>query len=156
MGNLCGTPQDVGGPRGTSSPAKSAEGPSKGAQATAASATSNGAAAAQQETAAAGGGGGRGRPTGAAGGSTGGSAPSASKDDPVHLALAAAKVELEANAAKRRRFEEHYSIGKLIGHGAFAKVSTCTNNETQAKLAVKTVQKNPEDPNKQRDGACAA
>jgi hypothetical protein len=52
-----------------------------------------------------------------------------------------------------RTFDAFYTASKLIGHGAFAKVCICTHHETKEKLAVKTVQKNLEDPQKQRDGA---
>jgi len=59
-------------------------------------------------------------------------------------------VELEKNHG--RKFEDHYVTSKLIGHGAFAKVSICTDKESKEKYAVKTVQKNLEDPGKQREG----
>jgi hypothetical protein len=38
------------------------------------------------------------------------------------------------------------------GHGAFAKVSICSHKDTKEKFAVKAVQKNFEDPGKQREG----
>jgi calcium-dependent protein kinase len=59
-------------------------------------------------------------------------------------------VELEKNHG--RKFDDYYVTSKLIGHGAFAKVSICTDKETKEKYAVKTVQKNLEDPGKQREG----
>jgi hypothetical protein len=81
----------------------------------------------------------------AAGGST-------AKDDPIAQALAAAKVELEANAKKQRRFEDYFSISKLVGHGAFAKVCICHRKENGEQLAVKTVARSADDPEKQREG----
>ncbi|KAJ9522840.1 hypothetical protein QJQ45_023626 [Haematococcus lacustris] len=70
--------------------------------------------------------------------------------DPIQVALGNAKVELAKNVSQK--FEDVYSISKLIGHGAFAKVSICTHLSSNAKYAVKVVQKNIEDPVKQREG----
>ncbi|KAL6763509.1 kinase-like domain-containing protein [Haematococcus lacustris] len=70
--------------------------------------------------------------------------------DPIQVALGNAKVELAKNVSQK--FEDVYSISKLIGHGAFAKVSICTHLSSNAKYAVKVVQKNIEDPAKQREG----
>ena len=53
-------------------------------------------------------------------------------------------------------FLNTYKVSKLIGHGAFAKVMICSHKDTKERYAVKTVQKNLEDPQKQRDGGCAA
>mmetsp|Transcript_11680 Transcript_11680/g.20735 ORF Transcript_11680/g.20735 Transcript_11680/m.20735 type:complete len:520 (+) Transcript_11680:218-1777(+) len=72
--------------------------------------------------------------------------------DVIQAAMVAAKAELEKNAKAERVFEAFYTVSKLIGHGAFAKVSICTSLENKEKLAVKTVQKNLEDPVKQREG----
>ncbi len=77
---------------------------------------------------------------------------SAQGQDPIQTALASARVELERNQQQHRKFEDHYQTSKLIGHGAFAKVCICTHNETKEKYAVKTVQKNHDDPGKQREG----
>ncbi len=70
--------------------------------------------------------------------------------DPIEAALVLAKKELDKN--HNAKFEDSYVISKLIGHGAFAKVSICTHNVTKEKYAVKSVNKNLEDPQKQRDG----
>lgn len=69
---------------------------------------------------------------------------------PIEVALAAAKKELERN--KGKDFESLYSIGKLVGHGAFAKVSVCEHIQTKTQYAAKVVLKNQDDPEKQRDG----
>ena len=69
---------------------------------------------------------------------------------PIEAALAIARKELDKN--QHAKFEDTYLISKLIGHGAFAKVSICTHNVTKEKFAVKSVNKNLEDPQKQRDG----
>eukprot|EP00798_Chlamydomonas_sp_ICE-L_P021962 gene21962-29013_t len=82
---------------------------------------------------------------------SGGASTSASKAlGPIDQAIEAAKKELMKNQGKR--FADFYTVIKLIGHGAFAKVSTCTQNSTQEKYAVKSVNKNLEDPEKQRKG----
>lgn len=70
--------------------------------------------------------------------------------NPIDQALASAKVELEKNHHKK--FDDFYTTSKLIGHGAFAKVMICTHKESQQRYAVKTVQKNLEEPAKQREG----
>ena len=85
----------------------------------------------------------------------GGSAkPSAPKvltpQDVIDAAIADAKRELEKN--KNVDFHERYKVSKLVGHGAFAKVMICSHKDTHEKYAVKTVQKNLEDPAKQREG----
>ena len=74
--------------------------------------------------------------------------------NPIDVALAEARKELEK--AHTHNFEEKYSAGKLIGHGAFAKVSICQHKENGEKFAVKVVAKNLEDPQKQRDGGLEA
>jgi calcium-dependent protein kinase len=70
--------------------------------------------------------------------------------DPIDAALADAKKELEKN--KGQDFHNKYKVSKLVGHGAFAKVMICSHVDTNEKFAVKTVQKNLEDPQKQREG----
>jgi serine/threonine protein kinase len=69
--------------------------------------------------------------------------------DEVEKALAEARQELDA--ARQRVFEDAYQIGRIIGHGAFAKVQACTHIQTGQEFAVKTVQKS-EDDLKQREG----
>lgn len=69
--------------------------------------------------------------------------------DEVEKALAEARQELDA--ARQRVFEDTYQIGRIIGHGAFAKVQACTHIKSGQEFAVKTVQKSPEDL-KQREG----
>lgn len=71
-------------------------------------------------------------------------------DDPIKVALAEAATELKKN--KGIDFETLYTVSKLIGHGAFAKVSICEHKSTKVKYAAKVVQKNLDDPEKQRDG----
>jgi len=68
----------------------------------------------------------------------------------IEAAIADAKKELEKN--RNLQLTDKYRISKLIGHGAFAKVMVCADKDTHEKFAVKTVQKNVEDPNKQREG----
>jgi calcium-dependent protein kinase len=74
--------------------------------------------------------------------------------DPIEASLQAARRELDKN--KGRDFEALYTLSKLIGHGAFAKVSICDHNQTKVSYAAKVVAKNAEEADKQRDGACAA
>lgn len=69
--------------------------------------------------------------------------------DEVEKSLAEARQELDA--ARQRVFEDTYQIGRIIGHGAFAKVQACTHIKSGQEFAVKTVQKSPEDL-KQREG----
>jgi serine/threonine protein kinase len=69
--------------------------------------------------------------------------------DEVEKALAEARHELDA--ARQRVFEGAYQIGRIIGHGAFAKVQACTHLQSGQEFAVKTVQK-IEDDLKQREG----
>jgi len=67
--------------------------------------------------------------------------------------LHAAHLELKSRSSLR--FEDHYELNKIIGHGAFAKVSICTHLRSQRQFAVKAVQKNLEDTTgKQREGGC--
>ena len=70
--------------------------------------------------------------------------------DPIDAAIAEAKRELEKN--KGQDFHNKYKVSKLVGHGAFAKVMICSHVDTHEKYAVKTVQKNLEEPQKQREG----
>jgi hypothetical protein len=69
---------------------------------------------------------------------------------PIEAAIAAARKELERN--KGISFESVYTTSKLVGHGAFAKVSICEHHQTKAQYAAKVVTKNLEDPEKQREG----
>jgi calcium-dependent protein kinase len=59
------------------------------------------------------------------------------KDD-VEVALLAASAEL--NRSQLRCFEKDYTLGKLIGHGAFAKVYACTHVHSGREFAVKVLQ----------------
>ncbi|KAG2436595.1 hypothetical protein HYH02_011532 [Chlamydomonas schloesseri] len=70
--------------------------------------------------------------------------------DIIEQALAEAQRELDKN--KGHDFNDKYKVSKLVGHGAFAKVMICSHKDTHEKFAVKTVQKNQEDPGKQREG----
>lgn len=70
--------------------------------------------------------------------------------DIIDESMADAKSELEKN--KGMDVHDTYKVSKLVGHGAFAKVMICTHKDTHEKFAVKTVQKNLEDPQKQREG----
>lgn len=74
--------------------------------------------------------------------------------DVIDQSLADARHDLEKN--KGVDVHDFYKVSKLVGHGAFAKVMICTHKVTQEKFAVKTVQKNLEDPQKQREGALLA
>ena len=69
---------------------------------------------------------------------------------PIDKAIASARKELEKH--KGTNFESVYTCSKLIGHGAFAKVSICEHNQTKALYAAKVVTKNQDDPEKQREG----
>ncbi len=66
------------------------------------------------------------------------------------LALAAAEQELKKG--HQHKFSERYTLGKLIGHGAFAKVSICTHVTTKQQYAVKAVTKNYDEMHKQKTG----
>lgn len=79
-----------------------------------------------------------------------GKAAAVQQANPIDLALQEARKELEKNAGLD--FNDSYRASKLIGHGAFAKVMVCTTKDGRDKYAVKTVQKNLEDPQKQREG----
>lgn len=68
----------------------------------------------------------------------------------IDAALAASREELGKSAS--HNFNDSYKVSKLIGHGAFAKVMTCAHKDTKEKFAAKVVQKNLEDPVKQREG----
>eukprot|EP00798_Chlamydomonas_sp_ICE-L_P018948 gene18948-25518_t len=72
------------------------------------------------------------------------------RSEPIEQAMENAKKELVKNAGKK--FADHYALSKLIGHGAFAKVSMCTHNATKESYAVKAVSKMTADPHKQREG----
>lgn len=76
--------------------------------------------------------------------------PSAVPATPVDIALRHAKVELAKN--KGVFFHDHYLLTKLIGHGAFAKVWSCTHRTTNEVFACKAVVKSVDDPTKQREG----
>ncbi|MEW5313687.1 MAG: hypothetical protein WDW38_005232 [Sanguina aurantia] len=78
------------------------------------------------------------------------SPPSAVLATPVDIALRHAKVELAKN--KGVFFHDHYLLTKLIGHGAFAKVWSCTHRTTNEVFACKAVVKSVDDPAKQREG----
>lgn len=58
----------------------------------------------------------------------------------VDTLIAAAKEELHKQ--RNRVFESIYTTSSLIGHGAFAKVMTCSRISDGKKFAVKIVQKN--------------
>lgn len=68
----------------------------------------------------------------------------------VQAALAAAREELARSC--NNNFNDTYKVSKLIGHGAFAKVMVCVHKDSKVKYAAKVVQKNLEDPMKQREG----
>lgn len=78
---------------------------------------------------------------------------SAAPATPVDIALRHAKVELVKN--KGVFFHDHYLLTKLIGHGAFAKVWSCSHRTTNEVFACKAVVKSVDDPAKQRDGECS-
>ncbi|PNH04139.1 Calcium-dependent protein kinase 32 [Tetrabaena socialis] len=85
-----------------------------------------------------------------------GSKPAAARKEPgpmdvIEQALTDAQRELDKN--RGRDFNDTYKVSKLVGHGAFAKVMICSHKDTHEKYAVKTVQKNAEEPAKQREGA---
>jgi hypothetical protein len=69
--------------------------------------------------------------------------------DEVEKALAEARQELDA--ARQRVFEDTYQVGRIIGHGAFAKVQACSHLQSGQEFAAKTVQKIDDDL-KQREG----
>jgi len=71
---------------------------------------------------------------------------------PIDKAISSARKELEKNTGVN--FESVYTCSKLIGHGAFAKVSICEHNQTKAMYAAKVVTKSQDDPEKQREGQC--
>lgn len=77
-------------------------------------------------------------------------APPQPPQSPIEASMSAARLELEKNAGIH--FESVYSTSKLIGHGAFAKVSICEHRQTKDTYAAKVVAKSLEDPNKQREG----
>jgi serine/threonine protein kinase len=72
--------------------------------------------------------------------------------DEVEKALAEARQELDA--ARQRVFEGAYQIGRIIGHGAFAKVQACTHIQSGQEFAVKTVQKSEDDLKQREGGLC--
>lgn len=76
--------------------------------------------------------------------------PSSQQLSPIDKAIASARKELEKHNGTN--FESVYTCSKLIGHGAFAKVSICEHNQTKALYAAKVVTKNQDDPEKQREG----
>jgi serine/threonine protein kinase len=69
--------------------------------------------------------------------------------DEIELALSAARTELDASTA--RSFCAEYTVGRIIGHGAYCKVQICTHNQTKQEFAVKAVAKAAD--LKQREGA---
>lgn len=75
---------------------------------------------------------------------------SALPSTPVDNALRLAKLELTKN--KGVFFHDQYLLNKLIGHGAFAKVWSCTHRATNEVFACKAVVKSVDDPAKQREG----
>lgn len=79
-------------------------------------------------------------------GHAGRSAPPA---NPIDAALSSARHELERCG---KDFESHYTVSKLIGHGAFAKVSICEHKTSHTQYAAKVVSKNHDEPEKQREG----
>lgn len=68
----------------------------------------------------------------------------------IDAAIDSARKEIIKNAGVS--FESVYSCSKLIGHGAFAKVSICEHRSSKQTYAAKVVAKNLEDPAKQREG----
>jgi hypothetical protein len=77
-------------------------------------------------------------------------ATSTHSETSIDESLDAARKELAKNTGMS--FESIYSCSKLIGHGAFAKVSICEHRSSKHTYAAKVVAKNLEDPAKQRDG----
>lgn len=69
--------------------------------------------------------------------------------DEIEIALCQARAELDAG--QQRCFSDDYSTGKIIGHGAYCKVLACTHTKSGKEVAVKTIQKAP-DNLKQREG----
>lgn len=69
--------------------------------------------------------------------------------DEIEIALCQARAELDAG--KQQCFSDDYSTGKIIGHGAYCKVLACTNTKSGQEVAVKSIQKAP-DNLKQREG----
>lgn len=70
--------------------------------------------------------------------------------DEIEVALSTARAELDASA-QHRCFSSEYTLGRIIGHGAYCKVMACTHNATQQEFAVKAVGKTKADL-KQREG----
>eukprot|EP00775_Hariotina_reticulata_P011602 gene11602-11746_t len=68
--------------------------------------------------------------------------------DDIEQALTEARAELDCS--RTRAFMADYDMGKIIGHGAFARVQICTHQQSGVQFAVKAVQKN--DDLKQREG----
>jgi hypothetical protein len=69
--------------------------------------------------------------------------------DEIEQALTEARAELDCS--RSRAFADEYDMGKMIGHGAFARVQISTHQQSGVQFAVKAVQKN--DDLKQREGA---
>ncbi len=67
--------------------------------------------------------------------------------DEIETALLNARQEISTKS-----FLDKYKIGKIVGHGAFAKVMVCTNKATGEQFAVKSVQKSVDDVETQREG----
>lgn len=72
--------------------------------------------------------------------------------DEIEVALCAARSELDAGL--QHSISDQYTVGKIIGHGAYCKVHSCTHNQTGMEYAVKAVAK-AEDNIKQREGVSA-
>lgn len=69
--------------------------------------------------------------------------------DEIEQALTKARAELDCS--RTHAFVDDYDMGKIIGHGAFARVQICTHQQSGEQFAVKAVQKT--DDLKQREGA---
>jgi hypothetical protein len=76
-----------------------------------------------------------------------------SKSTQSESSRACAAAEQELKKGTNRKFSDAYTVGKIIGHGAFAKVSVCTCTATLQQFAVKSLAKNYDDLHKQRQGA---
>lgn len=73
-----------------------------------------------------------------------------SSSDEIDVALDSARAELKAGAS--HSFAAQYSTGRIIGHGAYCKVMSCTHNQTGQEFAVKAVGKAASGSNNQREG----
>lgn len=66
-----------------------------------------------------------------------------SYQDDIEQALAEARAEVDS--CMQRRLANDFDLGKIVGHGAFAKVHICTERKTGKLYAAKSLQKNSED-----------